>query len=137
MDHGHAIRSSEDGEVVAHAYEQWVEHLWGEFVLALWDDETSMLLLARDRIGTMPDHLSAGYEHLKANEIESTKALLERWIEETGNLGQRFLILYIPSELQVKSAHGRAVSRNIDLDAAHRWLTVMLNNFSKSGSVAG
>jgi asparagine synthase (glutamine-hydrolysing) len=55
---GHRFRTSADAEVALHGYEQWglgmVEHLAGDFALALWDDRRDRLVLARDRLGRRP-----------------------------------------------------------------------------------
>ncbi len=55
---GHRFASRTDGEVIAHAYEQFgmrfVEELDGMFAFALWDSAASRLVLARDRLGKKP-----------------------------------------------------------------------------------
>lgn len=55
---GHTFTSRCDTEVIVHAYEQWsdrfLDHLNGEFAIAIWDRETRELLLARDRFGIRP-----------------------------------------------------------------------------------
>ena len=59
---GHTFTTQSDTEVIVHAYEQWgdgfLDHLNGDFALALWDRETRELLLARDRFGVRPLYLS-------------------------------------------------------------------------------
>ncbi len=58
QDRGHEFRSTGDCEVVVHAYEEWgldfVEHLRGQFAIAIWDDEERRLVLGRDRMGIKP-----------------------------------------------------------------------------------
>ncbi len=58
MDRGHRFRSRCDVEVVPHLYEDHgigcLNHLRGEFALALYDARARTLLLARDRFGTKP-----------------------------------------------------------------------------------
>ncbi len=58
QDRGHQFRSTGDCEVVVHAYEEWgldfVEHLRGQFAIAIWDDDERRLVLARDRMGIKP-----------------------------------------------------------------------------------
>ena len=55
---GHQFASDTDGEVIAHAYEEYGEafvcELDGMFGLALWDERAHRLILARDRLGKKP-----------------------------------------------------------------------------------
>jgi asparagine synthase (glutamine-hydrolysing) len=55
---GHKFYTSSDTEVIVHAYEQYgdrfVDHLNGQFAIALWDDRRKRLVLARDRAGIRP-----------------------------------------------------------------------------------
>lgn len=55
---GHRFASGADGEVIAHAYEQWgagfVRRLDGMFAFALWDEVAQRLIVARDRLGKKP-----------------------------------------------------------------------------------
>ncbi len=55
---GHRFATSSDTEAVVHAYEEYgpgcVEHLWGMFALAVWDQREQRMLLARDRLGKKP-----------------------------------------------------------------------------------
>jgi len=62
IDRGHQFRSRSDTEVVLHGYEEYgagvLERLRGMFGLAVWDRESSALLLARDRLGIKPIYYS-------------------------------------------------------------------------------
>ena len=55
---GHSFSTQSDTEVIVHAYEQYgddfVQHLNGQFAIALWDAERQRLLLVRDRAGILP-----------------------------------------------------------------------------------
>lgn len=55
---GHQFATASDTEVIVHLYEQhgarFVEHLNGQFAIALWDRKQGRLVLARDRVGIRP-----------------------------------------------------------------------------------
>ncbi|MGV8930544.1 MAG: asparagine synthase (glutamine-hydrolyzing) [Luteimonas sp.] len=55
---GHAFYTQSDTEVIVHLYDRYgdrfVEHLNGQFAIALWDSERQRLVLARDRAGIRP-----------------------------------------------------------------------------------
>src|SRR4051812_6107466 len=76
---GHVFYTSSDTESIVHAYEEWGEHafrrLRGMFGIALWDDTTRTLLLARDRAGQKPVHYTEKAGRLYfASEIKSLLA---------------------------------------------------------------
>jgi asparagine synthase (glutamine-hydrolysing) len=77
---GHRFRSRSDTEVIVHAYEEYgdrfVEHLSGQFAIALWDVRRERLLLARDRVGIRPlFYAKVGGHLLFASEVKAILAV--------------------------------------------------------------
>jgi asparagine synthase (glutamine-hydrolysing) len=75
---GRRFATTSDTEVIAQAFAEWgpacLEHLNGDFAIAIWDSEQHELFLARDRFGVRPLFISEQKgEFLFASEI---KALL-------------------------------------------------------------
>jgi asparagine synthase (glutamine-hydrolysing) len=55
---GHRFYTNSDTEAIVHAYDQYgadcPKHLRGMFAFAIWDERTSELFIARDRVGKKP-----------------------------------------------------------------------------------
>lgn len=73
---GHRFYTQADTEVIVHLYEQegdaFLEHLNGQFAIALWDTVRQRLLLARDRMGIRPLFYVEAEGHLRfASEVKS------------------------------------------------------------------
>ena len=55
---GHRFRTRTDTEILVHGYEQWgegmLDRLNGQFAFAIYDQRTTSLFLARDRVGILP-----------------------------------------------------------------------------------
>jgi asparagine synthase (glutamine-hydrolysing) len=93
---GHRFYTHSDTEVIVHLYEEYgddfVQHLNGQFAIALWDARRRRLVLARDRTGIRPLYYcqSAGRLYF-ASEVKALFACPEvpRRISPSG-LGQIF-----------------------------------------------
>jgi asparagine synthase (glutamine-hydrolysing) len=73
---GHRVADGSDVEVLPHAYEQWgldfPSHCNGDFAVALWDNRSRRLVLARDRVGVKPLYHAATADGLVfASEIKA------------------------------------------------------------------
>jgi asparagine synthase (glutamine-hydrolysing) len=73
---GHGFYTHSDTEVIVHLYEEYgdafVEHLNGQFALAIWDRRQQRVVLARDRAGIRPlFHTESGGRVLFASEIKA------------------------------------------------------------------
>lgn len=73
---GHVFKSLSDNEVLLHGWRQWKESLFprinGMFACAIWDSDSHILTLARDRIGIKPLYYSLDGEALRfASEIKA------------------------------------------------------------------
>jgi asparagine synthase (glutamine-hydrolysing) len=93
---GHRFYTHSDTEVIVHLYEdhgdRFVEHLNGQFAIALWDATRQRLVLARDRTGIRPlFYAHCGGRLLFASEVKALFALpdVPRSLD-AGALGQVF-----------------------------------------------
>jgi len=87
---GHRLRTKSDSEIALHLYEeyglQFLQHLRGEFALALWDGRQRRLVVARDRFGIKPlFYARSGSTLLFASEVKALFAMgvPARWDAES------------------------------------------------------
>lgn len=78
---GQRFYTHSDTEVIVHLYDRYgdrfVEHLNGQFAIALWDSERQRLVLARDRAGIRPlFHARRGARLWFASEVKALHAVL-------------------------------------------------------------
>lgn len=78
---GHRFYTQSDTEVIVHLYDRYgddfVDHLNGQFAIALWDGERRRLVLARDRAGIRPlFHARSGGRVWFASETKALHAVL-------------------------------------------------------------
>jgi asparagine synthase (glutamine-hydrolysing) len=77
---GHHFYTHSDTEVIVHLYEQhgerFVDHLNGQFAIALWDGKNEKLILVRDRTGIRPLFYTTANKRLCfASEVKALFAL--------------------------------------------------------------
>ena len=77
---GHRFSTLSDSETIVHAYEEYgdefVEHLNGQFAIAIWDATRQRLILARDRAGIRPlFYARLDGRFLFASEIKAIRAV--------------------------------------------------------------
>lgn len=73
---GHRFKTRSDTEVIVHAYEEWGDDAFkrfnGQWAVALWDSDSSTLVLARDPFGVRPLYISEWQGRLHfASEIKA------------------------------------------------------------------
>lgn len=95
---GHRFSTSSDTEILVHAYEEWglkcFEKLRGMYAVALWDEKTERLYLARDPIGKKPLYYFADDSNLLfGSEIKSILAA-DRYEKELEISALRHFLAY-------------------------------------------
>ncbi len=88
--HDAVLRNRSDAELVLRAFETWgrecLQHIDGDFALAIWDARQQQLFCARDRIGNKLFHYHwNGTTLVFASELHPILAL--PWVPETPNEG--------------------------------------------------
>jgi asparagine synthase (glutamine-hydrolysing) len=84
---GHVFRTQSDTEVILAAFSEWgvecFERFNGMFALAIWDEKSSSITLARDHAGIKPLYYFLQKDVLIfASEIRAFKALTSHWQTE-------------------------------------------------------
>lgn len=108
---GHVFRSNADSEVIVHLYEERgdraIDELDGMFALALWDNRSGTLTLARDRAGKKPLFIWRDAERIVfASEIKALIAHPELDLQiDDEALPYYFLYGYVP--------HPQTLYRNV------------------------
>jgi hypothetical protein len=100
---GHHFLSHSDTEVLLHALEEWANDAWqrlnGMFAVALYDEGTGRLILARDRFGIKPLYYGLASDGLRfASEIKAL--LLDPALDQSRNpaaINAYFSLRYIPT----------------------------------------
>jgi asparagine synthase (glutamine-hydrolysing) len=84
LENTHTFKTQTDTEVILAAYKRWgidcVEHFFGMFAFALWDEKQEQLLIARDRLGVKPLYY-AETEHGFIFASELRAILSTGWVE--------------------------------------------------------
>lgn len=103
---GHQLKTCCDTEIIAHLYEDhgvdFLKYLRGQYALALWDERSRLLLLARDRIGICPlfwsrQRVGAGEFLLFASEIKALLASdIVRAVPDYRGLNHAFTFNAVP-----------------------------------------
>lgn len=98
---GHSFYTHSDTEVIVHLYEQYgddfVQHLNGQFAIALWDDRNARLLLIRDRVGIAPlFYTKQGARLLFASEIKAILPALHEAPRLNANALDQIMTFWMP-----------------------------------------
>ena len=79
--HGHQFYTESQAEVIAKAYHQWgdrfVEKLDGAYAIAIWNDHTEELYLARDRFGKKPLYYGNSQDKASFYFASNTQSILQ------------------------------------------------------------
>ena len=98
---GYAFKAQTDAELLLRAYQHWdkemVKQLRGAFAFAIWDARKERLMLARDRFGQKPLHLSQANGTLFfASEVKAlVRAPGVKTEVDTGAVGEYLAVGYV------------------------------------------
>lgn len=100
-EHGHRIRSSGDTELLVHLWEEHgktlLSHLRGMFALAVVDERTQKLFLARDRLGKKPLYWMRSHGGLFfASELKALRPFASSWVTDPAALEEFLTFGFVP-----------------------------------------
>lgn len=105
---GHRLTQKSDGEIIPHLYEEFgasfPSKLRGTFAIALWDQNQSLLVLVRDRLGVKPLYIRLNREGLAFS--SEVRALLIGEGQPTinaGTLNQYLSYRFVPGPYTIFS----------------------------------
>ena len=145
---GHRFRTATDTEVILESYNRWGEeflhHIVGQFAIALYDEGTRRLWLARDRAGEKPLFVwEANGRVVFASELKAILALPDapRRIDR-GALEHYLAWGYVPRELCIlaglrKLAAGSVMSIDVDTGTTRTRRYWDLPSYRSGGRRAG
>ncbi|MFN3414537.1 MAG: asparagine synthetase B family protein, partial [Thermoanaerobaculum sp.] len=99
--HGHRLRSSGDTELLPHLWEEHgkalLSHLRGMFALAVVDERTHKLFLARDRLGKKPLYWMRSHGGLFfASELKALRPFAPSWVVDPSALEAFLTFGFVP-----------------------------------------
>ena len=112
IDRGHTFRTTGDSEVIVHAWEEWgaacFERLAGMFAIAIWDQRSGELILARDRFGKKPlCYAIAANRLLFASELKAIVATGAPRVIDPAALANYLLYQYVPAPQCIYAGWGK------------------------------
>jgi asparagine synthase (glutamine-hydrolysing) len=145
LESSHTFTTQTDTEVILAAYSTWgvdcVEHFYGMFAFALWDEKKSQLLIARDRLGVKPLYY-AETEHGFVFASEIRAILSTNWIERRIDVNAaadylRYQTVHAPNTI-IEGVHMLMPGHRMILDAkgvrTERWWDMTDNRVRLDGS---
>ena len=140
---GHTFYSHSDTEVIVHLYEEYgpafVEHLNGQFAIAVWDIPRRRLVLTRDRVGIRPLFYSRRPDGtlLFASEMKALFAYpgVERAIDPAGVAQTSMFWVSIPPRTVFKGIEELGPGRSLICeDGSVRTLQYWKHRFPDAGA---
>ncbi len=119
LERGHTFRTAGDTETIVHAWEEWGADCFarfaGMFAIALWDQRSGELILARDRFGKKPLCYAISHERLLfASELKALVAAGAPRDVDPHALANYLLFQYVPAPQCIYQGWGK-------LPPGHYW----------------